>query len=70
MGSAQDTVDAGADAGSGLKDQAAAVPGQVKTRAQGNPLAIGLIALGAGWLIGSLMPATDREARLATAAKD
>jgi len=39
MGSAQDTVDAGADAGSGLKDQAAAVPGQVKTRAQGNPLA-------------------------------
>lgn len=70
MGSAQDTVDAGADAGSGLKDQAAAVPGQVKTRAQGNPLAMGLIALGAGWLIGSLMPATDREARLATAAKD
>lgn len=70
MGSAHDTMDAGADAGSGLKDSATAVPGQVKSRTQGNPLAMGLIAAGAGWLIGSLMPATDREAQVATAVKD
>lgn len=70
MGSAQDAVEAGADAGAGLKDQATAVPGQVKGRTRGNPLAMGLIALGAGWLVGSLMPASDQEAQLAAAVKD
>jgi len=67
MGSAHD---AGSATGSGLKDQASAVPGQVKTRTRGNPLAMGVIALGAGWLIGSLMPATEQEAQLAATAKE
>ncbi|MDQ2757867.1 MAG: DUF3618 domain-containing protein [Actinomycetota bacterium] len=70
MGSAHDAVHTGADTGSGLSDHATAVPGQVKSRTRGNPLAMGLIALGAGWLVGSLMPATDREAELAAAAKE
>lgn len=70
MGSAHDTIDAGADAGSGWKDTAAAVPGQVKNRTTGNPSAMGLIAIGAGWLVGSVIPATERESQLATAVKD
>ena len=70
MGSAHDTVEAGADAGADLKDHAAGVPGQVTGRTRGNPLAMGLIAVGAGWLVGSLMPATEKEAELAATVKD
>lgn len=38
--------------------------------AQGNPLAAGAIALGAGWLLGSLLPATKKEQQAATTLKD
>ena len=70
MGTAHDGVSAGADAGSGLVDHAGAVPGQVKSRTRGNPLAMAVIAAGAGWLLGSLVPATAKEAQLATASKE
>uniref|UniRef100_UPI003F494EC5 DUF3618 domain-containing protein n=1 Tax=Pseudarthrobacter oxydans TaxID=1671 RepID=UPI003F494EC5 len=40
-------------------------PEQVKTAAQGNPLAAGLIAFGAGMLISSLIPASDKERQAA-----
>jgi hypothetical protein len=36
-------------------------PQMAKERAQGNPLAAGLIAMGAGWLVGSILPATRTE---------
>ncbi|TLM83461.1 DUF3618 domain-containing protein [Pseudarthrobacter sp. NamE5] len=36
-------------------------PAQVKAQAQGNPLAAGLIAFGAGMLISSLIPASTKE---------
>ena len=36
-------------------------PDQVKAKAQGNPLAAGLIAFGAGMLISSLIPASQKE---------
>lgn len=36
-------------------------PDQVKAKTQGNPLAAGLIAFGAGMLISSLIPASDKE---------
>lgn len=45
-------------------------PDEVKRRTRGNPLAAGLIALGAGWLIGSLLPASQQEQDLATTAKN
>jgi gas vesicle protein len=56
----------------GAKDTAAArlsdagtaishAPAQVKAQAQGNPLAAGLIAFGAGMLISSLIPASQKE---------
>lgn len=39
-------------------------------RAQGNPLAAGMIALGAGWLLGSLLPATRAERQAAESLKE
>jgi hypothetical protein len=41
-----------------------------KSQAQGNPLAAGLIALGAGWLIGSMLPASTKERQAAAAVKE
>jgi ElaB/YqjD/DUF883 family membrane-anchored ribosome-binding protein len=45
------------DAGTAISN----APDQVKTKTQGNPLAAGLIAFGAGMLISSLIPASDKE---------
>jgi hypothetical protein len=42
----------------------------VRRKAQGNPLVAGLVALGAGWLVGSLIPASERERQAAVAAKE
>lgn len=42
----------------------------VRRKAQGNPLAAGVVALGAGWLLGSLIPASERERQAAVAAKE
>src|SRR6476619_4741730 len=63
MGSPDDPYDTGAvgDARTAVQDRASAVgdavsdvPGQVKQKTRGNPLAAGLIAFGAGLLISSL----------------
>jgi len=45
-------------------------PGAAKSKASGNPLAAGLIAFGAGWLISSLLPASEKETQLAGQVKD
>jgi len=37
----------------------------LQEKAEGNPLAAGLIAFGAGWLISSLLPASQKEAQAA-----
>lgn len=39
-------------------------PQIAKAKTRGNPLAAGLIAVGAGWLIGSLLPSTSKEQEL------
>ena len=44
-------------------------PAAVRRQTRGNPLAAGLIAFGAGWLVSSLLPATRREQELADQAK-
>lgn len=49
---------------------AQSAPEQVKKRTRGNPLAAGLIALGAGWLVGSMVPASKPEQDAAAAVKD
>lgn len=53
------------DAGSAV----AGAPGQLKNRTQGNPLAAGLIAFGAGLLVSSLIPASQKEREAADALK-
>lgn len=42
----------------------------VKRQTRGNPLAAGVVALGLGWLVGSLLPATAKEQQVAEAVKD
>ena len=70
MGSPDDPYDTGTvgDARTAVQDRASAVgdavsnaPGQLKQKARGNPLAAGLIAFGAGLLVSSLIPSSQRE---------
>jgi hypothetical protein len=61
----QDAQDMMHDAGEAVKD----APHQVASKTQGNPLAAGLIAFGAGWLVSSLIPASKQEHRAADALK-
>lgn len=58
--------DATQRAGDAIQD----APAQARRKTQGNPLAAGLIALGAGWLIGSILPASRVEREIATDLKD
>jgi gas vesicle protein len=85
MGSAEDAFSSvqgkASGAGSNVSDSVGGVGSNVsgavsnagqtaKSQAQGNPLAAGLIALGAGWLLGSLLPATSKERQAAAAVKE
>ena len=42
----------------------------VRSKTRGNPLAAGLVAFAAGWLVSSLLPATEAERQGATALKE
>ena len=64
---ARDTV---ADTASSAADAVRSAPETVRRRAVGNPLAAGLIAFGAGWLLSSLLPASEPEQRVASQVKD
>lgn len=70
MGSAHDVTSSGQSAASTVGDAASAAPSKVRAQAQGNPLAAGLVAFGAGLLLSALFPATDREQQAATALKE
>jgi gas vesicle protein len=81
MGSAQSASSGGTGVGdkmSGAKDSVAgSAQGAVQAveqRTEGNPLAAGVIAFGAGWLISSILPASQKEAdaaaRLVETAKE
>jgi len=62
--------DAAASAASSAADAARSAPGAVRRQTQGNPLAAGLIAFGAGWLLSSLIPASQPEQQAAAQVKD
>jgi hypothetical protein len=51
-------------------EKASAAPGQLRRQAAGNPLAVGLIAVGLGWLVGSLLPASSAEEQAAVKVKE
>jgi len=76
MGAADHTTgnvqSAGGSAASHFSDAGSAVadaPHQVKAKAQGSPLAAGLIAFGAGLLVSALIPASQKEREAADALK-
>ena len=62
-------TDAAGNALSSAGDAIADAPHQVAAKTQGNPLAAGLIAFGAGLLVSSLIPATQKEREAADALK-
>lgn len=77
MGSAEDARETGRDLldeASHRMDQAGEVinnaPVASRAKTRGDPMAAGLIALGAGWLIGSLLPSSQKEQELVAGAAD
>ncbi len=69
--SAKDSVMGSASsATSSVGDTAGGAPTAVRSKTQGNPLAAGMIAFGAGWLVSSLLPASEKEKQATLEAKD
>jgi hypothetical protein len=64
---ARDTV---AGTASSAVDTVRSAPETARRGTQGNPLAAGLIAFGAGWLLSALLPASEPEQRVASQVKD
>jgi Protein of unknown function (DUF3618) len=62
--------DTAADAASSAVGTVRSAPDTVRRRATGNPIAAGLIAFGTGWLLSSLLPASEPEQQVATQVKD
>ncbi|UQS22293.1 DUF3618 domain-containing protein [Amycolatopsis thermalba] len=58
------------DAASSVAEQVQDAPRMVRRQTEGNPLAAGLIAFGAGWLVSSLIPASRQERELAGQVKE
>jgi hypothetical protein len=58
------------DAAATAADAVQEAPRAIRRQTRGNPLAAGLIAFGAGWLVSSLLPASRREQELADQAKE
>ena len=57
------------DAASSAAQAVQQAPDAVVRQTQGNPLAAGLIAFGVGWLVSSLLPASEKEKQLAQQAE-
>lgn len=70
MGSADDAGDSAASTAQHAAEAAQRAPHQARRKAEGNPLAAGLIALGAGWLLASLLPPSEAEKQAAAKVKD
>ena len=69
QGAASSAVGTVQDAASSAVDAVQQAPDAVVRQTQGNPLAAGLIAFGVGWLVSSLMPASEKEKQLAQQAE-
>ncbi len=61
MGSADSGVTSAKQGVISAKDSVAEVPDRARRTTQGNPLAVGLGAFAIGWLVGSLLPASQKE---------
>ena len=70
MGRAADTADTGQQVATTMGDAVTGAPNAVARKAQGSPIAAGLIAFGAGLLVSSLLPASRVEQQAAEKVKD
>jgi len=70
MGSAADAADTGQQVATTMGDAVTNAPNAVARKAQGSPIAAGLIAFGAGLLVSSLLPASRVEQQAAEKVKD
>ena len=70
MGSASDAADSAQGAVHSAGEAVGQAPQRVASATRGNPIAAGLIVLGAAWLVSSLIPASRPERDMAEKAKD
>jgi gas vesicle protein len=70
MGAADDAGSSISGAGSSAAAHVGDVKDRVVAKAEGNPLAVGVIAFGAGLLLASLIPASTKEKELAENVKE
>ena len=70
MGTASNLSSSASSAGSSAASTLSDGPSALRKQTAGNPLAAGVIAFGVGWLLGSLLPATETEQQAATQVKD
>jgi gas vesicle protein len=69
QGAASSAADSVQSAASTAVDTVQQTPDMIVRQTQGNPLAAGLIAFGVGWLVSSLLPASEKEKQLAQQAE-
>jgi gas vesicle protein len=70
MGGTSDAADTGQQVATTMGDAVSNAPNAVARKAQGSPIAAGLIAFGAGLLVSSLLPASRVEQQAAEKVKD
>ncbi|WPO86506.1 hypothetical protein SCB71_20135 [Herbiconiux sp. KACC 21604] len=70
FGVADSAVDSGASAVGSAAGAVAGATGRVASKAEGNPLAVGLIAFGVGLLAASLIPSSEKEKEVASTIKE
>ena len=68
MGSASSMADSVSSTGSAVGSTGSGAASTVQARTQGNPLAAGMVAFGAGMVVSALLPPTEKEKQLAQAA--
>jgi gas vesicle protein len=69
-GAASSVGDKVSGAASSVGDTVSEAPQMLRERTEGNPLAAGIIAFGAGWLASTLIPSSKAEQRAATQVMD
>ena len=69
QGAASSAAGSVQDAAASAADAVQQAPQQIVQQTQGNPMAAGLIAFGVGWLVSSLLPASQKEKELAQQAE-
>lgn len=70
MGAADDTAHNVGSAAGSAAHAVGDVPHRISAQTRGNPVAVGVIAVAAGWILGSLLPASEPEKRAAEHVKD